>query len=86
MSTLRFGVEQSADGGAASLHAVVQHYGRAGRSGRPELGDDDAEGEAADITSWVEANLIGRWYEYTPTSALDIAFDQTSPEEIAPNP
>jgi hypothetical protein len=41
----------------------------------------DAEEEAADITSWAEANLIGRWYEYTPTSALDIAFNETEPSE-----
>jgi hypothetical protein len=34
----------------------------------------------ADITSWAEASLIGQWYEYTPTSALDIAF-----AEILPN-
>jgi len=40
----------------------------------------NGEDEAADITSWAEANLIGRWYEYTPTSALDIAFDETKPE------
>jgi Type II secretion system (T2SS), protein G len=33
----------------------------------------------ADITSWAEASLIGRWYEYTPTSALDIAFDEIQP-------
>jgi type II secretory pathway pseudopilin PulG len=33
------------------------------------------EGEDADITSWAEASLIGQWFEYTPTSALDIAFD-----------
>jgi hypothetical protein len=30
--------------------------------------------ENADITSWAEASLIGTWYEYTPTSALDVAF------------
>jgi hypothetical protein len=57
-------------------------YGADGAEG----GEDDAEGEKADITSWAEANLIGRWYEYTPTSALDIAFDETSPEETAPTP
>jgi hypothetical protein len=34
----------------------------------------------ADIPSWAEASLIGQWYEYTPTSALDIAF-----AEILPN-
>jgi hypothetical protein len=46
------------------------------------LGSDGAPGgddEAADITSWAEASLIGRWYEYTPTSALDIAFNETMP-------
>lgn len=46
------------------------------------LGADGAEGgaeEDADITSWAEASLIGRWYEYTPTSALDIAFNETLP-------
>ncbi len=37
------------------------------------------EGEDADITSWAEASLIGTWYEYTPTSALDIAFDEGMP-------
>jgi hypothetical protein len=42
------------------------------------LGGEDAD---ADITSWAEANLIGRWYEYTPTSALDIAFGETMPSE-----
>jgi hypothetical protein len=46
------------------------------------LGSDGAkggEGDAADITSWADASLIGRWYEYTPTSALDIAFNETMP-------
>ena len=46
------------------------------------LGSDGAAGgedEAADITSWAEASLIGRWYDYTPTSALDIAFNETLP-------
>jgi type II secretion system protein G len=38
------------------------------------------EGDAADITSWAEASLIGTWYDYTPTSAMDIAFDATLPE------
>jgi len=37
------------------------------------------EGEDADIESWAEASLIGTWYEYTPTSALDIAFDTAKP-------
>jgi len=37
------------------------------------------EGENADITSWAEASLIGQWYEYTPTPALDIAFNETLP-------
>jgi hypothetical protein len=38
------------------------------------------EGENADIPSWAEASLIGTWYEYTPTSALDIEFDQEMPK------
>lgn len=42
-------------------------------------GEPDGEGESADITSWAETSLIGQWYEYTPTSALDIAFDETMP-------
>jgi hypothetical protein len=46
------------------------------------LGADDAvggDGDDADIESWVEASLIGRWYEYTPTSAVDIAFNEILP-------
>ncbi len=39
----------------------------------------DGQGEAADIESWAETSLIGRWYEYTPTSAIDIAFNETLP-------
>lgn len=42
-------------------------------------GQPGGDGENADITNWAEASLIGRWYEYTPTSALDIAFDETLP-------
>ena len=38
------------------------------------------DGENTDLASWAEASLIGRWYEYTPTSALDIAFDENIPE------
>jgi hypothetical protein len=38
-------------------------------------------GDDADITSWATASLIGRWYEYTPTSALDIGFDEALPGE-----
>lgn len=33
-----------------------------------------ANPENADITSWAEASLIGTWYEFTPTSAMDIEF------------
>lgn len=45
-----------------------------GKDGKP-----GGEGEDADITSWAEASLIGQWFEYTPTSALDIAFDEEMP-------
>jgi hypothetical protein len=42
-------------------------------------GVEGGEDEAADINSWAEASLIGRWYEYTPTPALDIAFAEILP-------
>jgi hypothetical protein len=42
-------------------------------------GEPGGEGEDADIHSAADATLIGRWHEYTPTSALDIAFDDTLP-------
>lgn len=45
-----------------------------GKDGKP-----GGEGKDADITSWAEASLVGQWYEYTPTSALDIAFDEEVP-------
>ena len=41
------------------------------------LGSDHkegGEGEKADITNWAETSLIGSWFEYTPTSAMDIEF------------
>ncbi len=43
-------------------------------------GQPGGNGENTDITSWAEVSLIGRWFEYTPTSALDIAFDETMPD------
>lgn len=46
------------------------------------FGADDAPGgqdENADITSYADGSLIGRWYEFTPTSALDIAFNEILP-------
>ena len=42
-------------------------------------GAEGGEGEDADIVSWADASLVGRWYEYTPTSALDISFNETLP-------
>jgi hypothetical protein len=47
-----------------------------GADGAPGGTDDDA-----DVTSWAQASLIGRWYEYTPTPALDIGFDEALPGE-----
>jgi hypothetical protein len=44
-----------------------------------EDGVEGGDGEDADITSWADASLIGRWYDYTPTSALDIAFNESMP-------
>lgn len=42
-------------------------------------GKPGGTGANADITSWAESSLIGTWYEYTPTSALDIAFNEILP-------
>jgi hypothetical protein len=53
-----------------------------GKHGKYDLysfGADKKEGgdkENADITSWAESSLIGTWYEYTPTSAMDIRFSK----------
>jgi hypothetical protein len=41
-----------------------------GADGKPGGEDDDA-----DIQSWAEASLVGRWFDYTPTTALDISLD-----------
>lgn len=38
----------------------------------------------ANITSWAEGNVIGRWYEYTPTGALDVAINMVLPTEPGP--
>lgn len=56
---------------------VYNDFDLASYGANGELG---GEGEDADITSWAEASLIGRWYEYTPTSALDISIDTTLTE------
>lgn len=47
-----------------------------GANGKPGV-TDVPEGqvpdrEEADITSWADASLVAQWFEYTPTSALDI--------------
>ena len=48
-----------------------------GQNGQPGVSHDPVTGdvlvETADITSWAEASVIDTWYEFTPTSALDIA-------------
>jgi hypothetical protein len=43
-------------------------------------GTPGGDGLDADITNWAEASHVGRWFEYTPTSALDVAFDEILPE------
>lgn len=50
-------------------------YGRNGKEG--------GEGINADITSWAEGSVVATWFEYTPTSALDVAVNSalvTSPQ------
>lgn len=47
-------------------------------------GPDNKPGDADDITSWAEGSVVGRWYEYTPTSALDVAINTVLPTKPEP--
>jgi hypothetical protein len=38
-------------------------------------------GEAADISSWADASLIGRWLEWTPRSGLDVTLKRADRPE-----
>jgi hypothetical protein len=42
-------------------------------------GTDPSDPLSDDITSWAEGLLVAQWFEYTPTSALDVAVDATMP-------
>jgi type II secretion system protein G len=55
-------------------------YGEIDVSSLGADGSEGGDGENADIVSWAEASLIGQWFEYTPTRAMDIAFDERMPE------
>ena len=57
-----------------------------GEDGKPAGADplDDPTSWGSDpldqpITSWAEGNIVGRWYEYTPTSALDVGITSIPP-------
>lgn len=52
-----------------------------GADGDPKTNGPELD---ANITSWAEGNVIGRWYEYTPTGALDVAINMTLPTEPGP--
>lgn len=51
-------------------------YGANGQPGGTELDSD--------ITSWAEGSVVGRWYEYTPTSALDVSINTALPTTPQP--
>ena len=63
------------------------HYTYPGMNGDYDLvcyGADAApggDGLDADITSWAEGAVVGRWFEYTPTSALDLAVTMIAPDQ-----
>jgi Type II secretion system (T2SS), protein G len=38
----------------------------------------------ADITSWAEGSVVARWYEYTPTSAMDVSINTVLPTTPQP--
>jgi hypothetical protein len=50
-----------------------------GADGKPGGADLDS-----DITSWAEGSVVGRWYEYTPTSALDVSINTILPTKPTP--
>jgi hypothetical protein len=53
------------------------------------FGADDQPGgtdKNADISANCEASLISTWYEYTPTSALDIGITVNPPNVVPPQP
>jgi hypothetical protein len=62
-----------------------------GKHGPPPSGDglDASVTSWADpldqpITSWAEGNIVGRWNEYTPTGALDVAINLALPTSPQP--
>lgn len=72
-------------GGEKDPFGNAYQYRSPGRRAPYELeslgadGKPGGEDEDADIASWAEASLIGQWFEYTPTSALDVAFNEALP-------
>lgn len=38
----------------------------------------------ADITSWAEGSVVARWFEYTPTSAMDVSINTVLPTSPQP--
>lgn len=51
-------------------------YGADGKPGGTDLDSD--------ITSWAEGSVVGRWYEYTPTGALDVSINTILPTKPEP--
>jgi hypothetical protein len=48
-----------------------------GKSGNQQTSGDGLD---AWITSYAEGNIVSRWFEYTPTSALDVAVTMGPPQ------
>jgi hypothetical protein len=60
-----------------------------GKNGKPAGANplDDPSSWGSDmldqpITSWAEGNIVGRWFEYTPTSALDVGITTIPPSNF----
>jgi Type II secretion system (T2SS), protein G len=47
-------------------------------------GKPGGTGLDSDITSWAEGSVVGRWYEYTPTNALDVSINTILPTKPEP--
>jgi hypothetical protein len=59
-----------------------------GSDGIPESDQTDpaqlADPLTEDITNYAEGSIVGRWYEYTPTGAMDVAINTVLPTKPQP--
>jgi hypothetical protein len=59
-------------------------YGKDGIPDQDQTAEQRANRLNRNIASYAEGSLVGRWYEYTPTGALDVAIDMDLPTKPQP--